>query len=139
MENEPQIEERYRRLYRTFETTDGKKSYDLFIRQDKDKTTISTIQSEKTTEGEEHTLSVFLREEKKEVNIEVWSGSVGEGIKHYERKFTTKIEYDAGMLFMSEIYDNALRSYNRTDTIALISDKLVDFAKIQMKKKQKNL
>lgn len=139
MENEPQIEERYRRVYRTFETADGKKSFDLFVRQDKDKTTISTIQSEKIAEGEEQTLSVFMREEKGKVFLEFWTGFVGDGLKKYERQFMTEVEYNTGTLLMAEVYDNVLHTYNRSENIGRISEKIIDFAQLQMKRKQKTL
>lgn len=140
MENEtPQIETRYRRIYRTYTAEDGKKSWDLFVRQDKDKTSVSTIQSEKIAEGEEKTISAFLREEKNNVTLEVWTGFVGDALKKYERQFIANVDYDIGTLFMSEIYDNALHIYNRTATVAKVSEKIVDFAMMQMKKKQKSL
>lgn len=140
MENEtPQIETRYRRIYRTYTAEDGKKSWDLFVRQDKDKTSVSTIQSEKIAEGEEKTISAFLREEKGNVTLEVWTGFVGDTLKKYERQFIANVDYDIGTLFMSEIYDNALHIYNRTNSVAKVSEKIVEFATMQMKKKQKSL
>lgn len=140
MENEtPQFETRYRRIYRTYTAEDEKKSWDLFVRQDKDKTSVSTIQSEKIAEGEEKTISAFLREAKSTVTLEVWTGFVGDGLKKYERQFIANVDYDVGTLFMSEIYDNALHLYNRTPSIAKVSQKVIEFAEIQMKKRQKSL
>lgn len=139
MENEtPQIEEKYRRLYRSYETEDKKRSYDLFVRQDKDRTTVSTIQGEKIAEGEEKTISVFLREENHIISMEVWTGFVGDALKKYERQYTARVDYDIGTLFMSEIYDNALRINNRTPSVAKVSEKIVDFAKMH-REKQKSL
>lgn len=140
MENEtPQIETRYRRIYRTYTEEDGKKSWDLFVRQDGEKTTVSSIISEKIAEGEEKTISAFLREAKNNVTLEVWTGFVGDALKKYERQFIANVDYDIGTLFMSEIYDNALHIYNHTTSVAKVSEKIVDFAKMQMKKKQKSL
>ena len=140
MENEtPQIETRYRRIYRTYTTEDGKKSWDLFVRRDNNKSTISTIVSEKIAEGEEKTISAFLREEKGNVTLEVWTGFVGDALKKYERQFIANVDYDIGTLFMSEIYDNALHIYNHTSSVSKVSDKIIEFSHIQMMKKQKSL
>jgi hypothetical protein len=131
-------ETQYKKIYRTVETADGKKSYDIFVRQGSH-TTVSTIQSEKIAEGEERTLSVFLREEDGKVTLEVWTGFVGDALKKYERQFMTEVDYDAGTLLMNESYEGCMNVYNHTPQIAEISERIVGFAKLQMKMKQKTL
>lgn len=131
------------RVIRQYRNVEKKLDFDLYMNLKPDFKRVTTIQTRTIVEGCTTSEFVVVVEDeiKNKVTCEYWKGQKDSvsGVMQSKRQFSRNVDYEIGHLFVSEIIQNATAIPNNAEMVAFISDKILEFAKMEYEKAQKNL
>lgn len=125
----------YKRIWRKFEEKNGT-SFDVIVTSNplKNKSTVTTIQTEKEANSVEITRSAFVVLDKEVVTCSLWDGHVGKTIRHYEKAFEAEVDLESGRQMIQECYESAYRIPQNSIEVAKLSEYVLDYVKMIEKK-----
>lgn len=142
MENQYETKKQFR-VIRQYHNKEKKIDYDLYMNLKPLFKRVTTIQTKTIAEGCNTSEFVVITEDEEEslVSLEYWKGSKDSvsGVMSSKRQFERNVDYEIGHLFISEITQNALAIGQNSEQVAFVSDKVLDFAKMEYRKPQKTL
>lgn len=126
----------FERVYK--KTQMGEKEYELFGNITKTKRQVGTIVTTQTSEVQS-SLSVYLREQFNKATVEIWTGTITQDMKRFDRTFFADIDVERGVHAINELFSQMMQVYNGTDAVKEISDRIVDVSNLARDEKQKPL
>jgi hypothetical protein len=143
MEDQNEERKKQYRVVRQYHDTERGLEYDLYMNLKPDLKKITTIETRTISEGASTSEFVVVIEDKSKgkCKLEMWKGEkdVVSGVVQSKRQFEKEVDYNIGHLFVSEITQNAFAIKNNSPAVAQVSDKILDFAKMEHRKVQKVL
>jgi hypothetical protein len=143
MEDQNEEKKKQYRVVRQYHDEEKGLDYDLYMNLKPDLKRITTIQTRTISEGVSASEFVVVIEDesKGKCKIEQWKGEKDtvSGLVQSKRQFEKEVNYDIGHLFVSEITQNCFAIKNNSPAVAQVSDKVLDFAKMEHRRVQKVL
>lgn len=131
------------RVIRQYRNEKTKIDYDVYMSLKPTMKRVTTIQTRHIAEGVNTSKFCVVTEdeERNKGHLEYWEGQkdVVTGLMISKRLYEREVDGEIVHLFMSEIQQNAFAIKNNSEDVAIVSDKILDFARMEYNKTQKKL
>jgi len=143
MQNQNIEKEKTYRVVRQYHDKENKIEYDLFMVLKPRYKRVTTVQTKTIAEGCNTSVFAFVVEDEtmSKATLEIWNGQKDSvsGNMSSKRVFAKSVDMNIVHLLISELTSNAFAIPNNSELVVTISEKVMDFARMEQNKAQKKI